>query len=104
MTEKIQHIIEDIRSRKRTLDAVLNSEKIKRAESEQEVRDLTSQLASCQQEVETLKQTVVRLQAELEKAKNQVVIPDNQPVSKDVQIDELVREIEYCIGQLKNNA
>lgn len=103
MTEKIQHIIDDLRSRKRVLDEALDTEKRMRVESEKKVESLNSQLTAFVQEVEDLKHTVTRLQAELEKAKNQVV--DSKPSgNKDVQIDELVREIEYCIGQLKNNA
>ena len=103
MTEKIQHIIDDLRSRKRVLDESLNTEKRMRAESEKELESLNSKLTASMQEVDDLKRTVTRLQADLEKAKNQVV--DSKPsANTDIQIDELVREIEYCIGQLKNNA
>lgn len=103
MNGTIQHIIDDIRSKKRELDEQLKAEKGKVAACEEELTTLKSQLKASQQEIERLNQVVSGMQTQLESAKNQVVGQDNSG-DRNVRIDELVREIEYCIGQLKNNA
>ncbi|HLU87214.1 MAG TPA: hypothetical protein VKZ44_05625 [Taishania sp.] len=118
MNEKIQHIIQDIRLKKDALLASLNQQRQDISTLENEVSRLKSELAAKDSVIADLKSEneklsldnksqvdeISTLKAELVEVKNQIVI---QPESKEIdqeQIDEMVREIEYCIGQLKNNA
>lgn len=119
MNEKIQHIIQDIRRKKDALNASFNQQVLKASQLEREIEQLKSELSSKDNRISDLKEESVRLTNEkaqlvhdnselkslLEETKNQVinaVKTDNS--NSQEQIDELVREIEYCIGQLKNNA
>lgn len=118
MNEKIQHIIQDIRLKKDALLTSLNQKRQDISMLENEVNRLKGELAAKDAVIADLKSEneqfsldnksqvneITTLKAELVEVKNQIV---NQPESKGVeqeQIDEMVREIEYCIGQLKNNA
>lgn len=104
MNEKIQHIIQDIRRKKNVLDDLLNQQKQRANQLEQEIAQLKSDLESKNSDISRLRNDNAEIQSLLEEAKNQVInskVPEN---NSHEQIDELVREIEYCIGQLKNNA
>lgn len=104
MNEKIQHIIQDIRRKKNAVDGLLNQEKQRVHQLEQEVVQLKSEIESKQSDISRLLKDNAELQSLLEETKNQIIsskVPEN---NRHEQIDELVREIEYCIGQLKNNA
>jgi len=93
---------------------MLNAEKAENTENVAKIEELNSKLA----EMELAKSVVsienARLNSELGSLKSKLgqlktdseVKEQNssQSVNDNVQIDELVREIEYCIGQLKNNA
>jgi hypothetical protein len=65
------------------------------------VNQLKAQLNLSLKEVESLETKVVKLQSDIVKAKEQSVGGSNEAEVSDEQIDELVKEIEYCIGQLK---
>lgn len=116
MTNRIQHIIDEIRSKKNALSDLLKLEKEKVAKSEVKLRELEELLTLKGQENDQLVATTKQLENELKIAKeanaklsNDVKVSATTPtslpkVNDEVQIDELVREIEYCIGQLKNNA
>lgn len=104
MNEKIQHIIQDIRRKKNALDDLLNQQKQKANQLEKEIEQLKSDLESKNSDISRLKNDNAELQSLLEAAKNQVINSGVTENNGHEQIDELVREIEYCIGQLKNNA
>lgn len=104
MNEKIQHIIQDIRKKKNAVDTMLDQKKQRVHQLEQEIVQLKSDIESKQSDISRLMKDNAELQSLLEETKNQIInskVPEN---NKHEQIDELVREIEYCIGQLKNNA
>lgn len=103
MNEKIQHIIQEIRVKKSVLEKELNQSVQKNGELEQEVNSLNKQLVDSKTQIAQLNQMNSKLIADLEMTKNQV-IDSGDSSNRNLQIDELVREIEYCIGQLKNNA
>ncbi|MBC9811963.1 hypothetical protein H9Y05_05675 [Crocinitomicaceae bacterium CZZ-1] len=104
MNEKIQHIIQDIRRKKNAVNEVLNQEKQKVHQLEQEIVQLKSDNESKQSEISRLSKDNAELQSLLEETKNQIINSNVPETNRHEQIDELVREIEYCIGQLKNNA
>lgn len=104
MNEQIQHIIQDIRRKKSALEDLLNQQKQKVKQLGQEIEQLKSDSESKHSEISRLKNENAELQSLLEAAKNQVINTVASENNGHEQIDELVREIEYCIGQLKNNA
>ncbi len=118
MTDRIQHIINEIRSKKdaikdllklerekvQTLDQRINAlvrelEEGKKAKLalETELLRLRNDLSTTQQELTSVKQS------QINEGRNVETISSAESIG-NVEIDELVREIEYCIGQLKNNA
>lgn len=126
MNEKIQHIIQEIRIKKDVLNATLKQQTLRVDELEQQTELFKSELEQKQSEISQLmnnntklvsdnsqlmndnaqlKNDIAGLQSLLEETKNQIVNTVSADATKPYeQIDELVREIEYCIGQLKNNA
>ncbi len=119
MNEKIQHIIQEIRVKKDALNASLKQQTLRVDELEQQTQLLKVELEQKQSEISRLmndnvqmesnnvqlKNDIAGLQSLLEETKNQIVNSVSSDATKPYeQIDELVREIEYCIGQLKNNA
>jgi len=104
MNEKIQHIIQEIRTKKNALNNLLIAEKQRVSLLESEISSLKGELTTSNSKLGQLQEKNSELQSLLEEAKAQV---DAVSVPAEVgyeHIDEMVREIEYCIGQLKNNA
>jgi len=101
MADRINELIQKIREKVSQLKGQLSVEKTKNESLKNEVDQLKTQLDATKNENESLKAKIVNLQSDIAKAKEQSVGgPDETSVS-DGQIDELVKEIEYCIGQLK---
>jgi methyl-accepting chemotaxis protein len=102
MTEKIQHIIDDIRQKMVALDHQLKEVRATNAVLQAELNESNIQLENSKKEGESLAEAVNELKSALETANNQVV-EVNRPTQgrRDDEIDELVKEIEYCISQLK---
>jgi uncharacterized coiled-coil DUF342 family protein len=101
MTERIQHIIDEIRLKSQALHHQLNEEREKNRAFQAEMQLLTERLQAQKQRDEEHLAAIDALKAELEMTKSQVVENSTPSASKDVEIDELVKEIEYCISQLK---
>lgn len=101
MADRINELIQKIREKVSQLKGQLSVEKTKNESLQNEVDQLKTQLNSTQNEVETLEAKIVNLQSDIVKAKEQSVGSSNETGVSDEQIDELVKEIEYCIGQLK---
>ena len=102
MTEKIQQIIDDIRQKMAVLDHQLTEVRASNAVLQAELNESNIQLEKSKNEGESLVQAVNELKIALEAANNQVVEVDRPTQGRrDDEIDELVKEIEYCISQLK---
>jgi predicted nuclease with TOPRIM domain len=102
MTEKIQHIINDIRLKSNSLHSQLVSERERAKELEVELNEVTSQKNVLESEKTYLNESVIKLKSELETIFKQRVDEENSIIeSRNQDIDDLVREIEHCINQLK---
>ena len=102
MTEKIQHIINDIRLKSNSLHSQLVSERERAKELEVELNEVTSQKNVLESEKTYLNESVIKLKSELETIFKQRVDEENSITeSRNQDIDDLVREIEHCINQLK---
>jgi predicted nucleic acid-binding Zn-ribbon protein len=101
MADRINELIQKIREKVSQLKDQLSVEKTNNESLQNEVNQLKAQLNLSLKEVESLETKVVKLQSDIVKAKEQSVGGSNESEVSDEQIDELVKEIEYCIGQLK---
>lgn len=104
MTENIQNSLDKILDKVKSLHGALLNERKTNSDLENEIQQLratnlekTNQVFSLETEVETLRSA-------LHLAQNKVVeVPVQVPNigKREEEIDELVREIEHCIEQLK---
>jgi hypothetical protein len=101
MTDTIQQIIEKIRSKSIEIHDQLIKEREKNTALESENVALKAQLTDMADTHKVLNVEMSELKIALETAINQVVETPISKNRKDEEIDELVKEIEYCISQLK---
>jgi chromosome segregation ATPase len=101
MTERIQQIIGTIRTKMVQMHAQLVASREKYALLETDFLSLKSQLDALQQSNNELKEKLSDVELQLITAKEQVVSTPFSVSRKEEEIDELVKEIEYCISQLK---
>lgn len=101
MTERIQHILEDLRQKFMTQRNLLMEQRDSNKVLLEENLVLKEQFEALLLEKRSLEDTVVVLRDEVEMTRRQIVSTPASLGRNDEQIDELVKEIEYCIGQLK---
>ncbi len=102
MTEKIQHIIDGIRLKCKALYSQLETERALRLEQEAELSTVKNEFQVLLDEKIVLEDTLTKLKSELELIEKQRI--DEKQASlrdRNEEIDDLVREIEHCIKQLK---
>jgi hypothetical protein len=106
MTERIQYSMNEIRAKALELHRELVQERIKNQALQAQILEkeerLQSVLLAGKESENALNAVIDQLKLDLEVTKNQIVevsVPQNG--RNEEQIDELVKEIEYCIGQLK---
>ena len=101
MADRINELIENIREKVSQLRSQLSVEQVKNESLEEQVNQLKLKLTSKENEVKTLESKISNFESNIVKAKEQSVNHSSEANVSDEQIDELVKEIEYCIGQLK---
>jgi uncharacterized phage infection (PIP) family protein YhgE len=102
MTEKIQNSIEEILGKVRAIHSLLETERKKNTELEAKVNQLQVELADKTNHAFSLSTEVETLHSALKLAQSKVVeVPTPVFGKREEEIDELVREIEHCIEQLK---
>ena len=106
MTERIQHSMNEIRAKALELHSELVQERMKNQSLQAQILEKEQRLEFALQagidSENALNAVIDQLKLDLEVAKNQIVevsVPQNG--RNEEQIDELVKEIEFCIGQLK---
>ena len=102
MTEKIQHIIDGIRLKCKALYSQLESERSLRMEHEAELSTIKNDFKLLKDEKIIFEETISKLKSELELIEKQRVEEKQASlIDRNEEIDDLVREIEHCIKQLK---
>ena len=101
MTEKIQQIIGAIRTKMVQMHEQLVASREQNNILETENKSLKSQIEMLQKDREDQKAKLSDLELQLMAAKEQVASAPGSQSRKEEEIDELVKEIEYCISQLK---
>lgn len=101
MSDRINSLINNIREKSILLNEKLSIQKEKN-------KDLDTQLNSLNEELASHKKKNEQLSNEMKELKENIKANNGQDISSsegndvsDEKIDELVKEIEYCIGQLK---
>jgi chromosome segregation ATPase len=101
MSDRIQELIDGIKEKASSLHGQLSTERSSNQELQDEVSSLKNEVSSKEEEIIGLKSKISELETKLEtKDERDVNVSEDAGVSEE-QIDELVKEIEYCIEQLK---
>lgn len=104
MTEKIQDTIQEISRNILRIGEALRSERSKNAVLQEEIDRKNEQLAAEANAISLLKEEIESLKSALHLAENKVVeVPVPVKGKNEQEIDELVKEIEFCIEQLKQS-
>ncbi|MES2798908.1 MAG: hypothetical protein V4638_02750 [Bacteroidota bacterium] len=104
MTSKIQQLINDISRKQSDLQKRSLALNVEKDQLAVELSQLKSENQALKDQMESHLAQIADLKNELATEKIQVV--EKTVVStkrNDEEIDELVKEIEFCINQLKNN-
>lgn len=104
MTEKIQDTIQEISRNILRIGEALRSERSKNAVLQEEIDRKNEQLAVEANAISLMKEEIESLKSALHLAENKVVeVPVPVKGKNEQEIDELVKEIEFCIEQLKQS-
>lgn len=104
MTNKIQQLVSEISQKQQALKEKMMALKAENEKFAVELEQVKNENQELKGQIEGNLTTISDLRNELATEKIQVV--EKTVVStkrNDEQIDELVKEIEFCINQLKNN-
>lgn len=102
MTEQIEKSIELILEKVTSLHLDLKNEKSRNAALLSEFDKMKSELFTATEREFMLNTEIETLKSALHLAENKVVeLPVQTPGKREEEIEELVKEIEYCIEQLK---
>jgi uncharacterized coiled-coil DUF342 family protein len=101
MSDRINQLVDTIREKTILLKDQIASEKAKNEELTKEIQTLKQDVSSRDEKMGELNNNITELNDGLKAVREQSIISaDGNGVSEE-QIDELVKEIEYCIEQLK---
>ncbi len=101
MSDRVHELIETLREKMILLKDECAVHRSKNDDLSTENEKLKIDLQEKSSEISNLNQQMGSLKKEHEAAIGQSVNLEKEAVASEHQIDELVREIEYCIGQLK---
>lgn len=102
MTEQISGLVERLQSKFQDLHQQLVAEREKNTALDTELKQARVLLSANQEEISSLNEKVQELQSDLGQLNEQLESQKSEAVKdKDAEIDELVREIDNCISQLK---
>ena len=101
MSDRINQLVDTIREKAILLKDQVASEKAHNEELTQEIQTLKQELSSRDEKVDELNTKITELDDGLKAAREQSIGSSGGNGVSEEQIDELVKEIEYCIAQLK---
>ena len=102
MTERIQQLIEDIRLKYKTLYSQLIEERTLRLDQNAELTSLKEQNSILNNKINEFEIENLKFKLDLETIIQERIEERNSNLKiRNQEIDDLVREIEHCINQLK---
>ncbi len=102
MTEKIQQLIEDIKLKYKMLYSQLVEERSLRLKQNTELSSLNDEVSVLKSKISDFEIENLKLKVDLDKIIQEKIEERNSSLKiRNQEIDDLVREIEHCINQLK---
>lgn len=102
MNETLQQSIDSINAKIASLTKRMEALKSQNTAMTEEIQAFKEQLHEGSQKESQLLETIENLNHDLSLANNQVIELSQRPTGRSAEeIDELVKEIDYCIEQLK---
>lgn len=102
MSDRVSKLIDSIKGKAVQLHQELQNERTKSAGLEDELAALKGDLNAKSAEIQASKEKIAQLGDQIKTLSEQKVDQSNSGTDiSDEQIDDLVREIEFCIAQLK---
>jgi chromosome segregation ATPase len=102
MTESIQRKIEQIESKVFGLHDLLQEQRAEKARLQSELEGVNARLLAAISDLASKSEELNAVQVMLSSENEQKTVSSTPVVQyKEQEIDELVKEIEYCISQLK---
>lgn len=101
MSDRVNELIEEIRGKAISMKELVSAEKEKSGALIQQIEELKNQVSAKNAEVSQLQEEITSLKNDLNAKNEQGIEAPVEAGVSDEQIDELVKEIEYCITQLK---
>jgi chromosome segregation ATPase len=102
MNETLQQSIDSINAKIASLTQRMEALKSQNAAMTEEIQSFKEQLHEGSQRESQLLETIEKLNQDLSLANKQVIELSQRPTGRSAEeIDELVKEIDYCIEQLK---
>ncbi len=101
MSDRINAILVEIKGKVNQLKDSLSIERSENEKLRLELVELKEQLETKEKEASELQSKFADLSRTMNEKNEQVVGDSNGKYISEDEIDEMVKEIEYCIGQLK---
>ncbi|MFM7662077.1 MAG: hypothetical protein ACKO6A_05385 [Bacteroidota bacterium] len=102
MNEKLRNSVHSINAKINSLTQRMEALKTQNSALSDEIQALKGQLIEYSQNESEFKKTLDKLNNDLNLANKQIIEFSQGPTGRSVEeIDELVKEIDYCIEQLK---
>tara|TARA_R110002072_G_scaffold20688_3_gene74831 strand:- start:1387 stop:1695 length:309 start_codon:yes stop_codon:yes gene_type:complete len=101
MSDQIHALITKIREKHSLVNEQLLTEQAKNTKFQEEIDELKSSLKVCKEELSSLEYKMEDAEKNKNGLSEQNITRSEGTMISDEQIDELVKEIDYCIGQLK---
>lgn len=101
MSNQIHELIDQIQGKVTSVKRQLSADRALQKELRAEIASLQSQLATKNEELEQLRYKLRECEESKKTNEKQNVVALKEQGISNEQIDDLVKEIEYCIAQLK---
>lgn len=101
MSDRISQLLDQVREKSILHRDQLVAERSKNETLHSEINTLKTSLSDCTSKIDALNTEVETLKKAQIASKEQNAVATPETGVSDKQIDDLVKEIEYCIGQLK---
>ncbi len=101
MSEQVNRLIDEIRGKSVRMREQIEAERATNATLTTEIATLKNEISKKQEAIQTLEGTIADLNGRIETMAEQGVDNSKGKSISNEEIDALVKEIEYCIGQLK---
>ena len=101
MSEKVNQLIDEIREKSLSIKDSLSAERTKVESLETEVENLKNKISEKENDLKNKVSEIESLRNDMSSMETKSIPVQKESGITDEQIDELVKEIEFCIAKLK---